>query len=93
MPRIKYHEGLGRGLEPEQAVQLRIGLALFGEDFSIKRRFGREMLEQQPFGNRGRRRDALGRGAGKAVTGKATLRGTQINCRRRSLVMRRVLIL
>jgi hypothetical protein len=31
------------------------------------------MLEQQPFGNRGRSRHALGRGAGKAMAGEATL--------------------
>jgi hypothetical protein len=35
------------------------------------------MLEQQALRNGGRRRDALGRGSGKAVAGKATLGGAQ----------------
>src|SRR5579885_2567508 len=35
------------------------------------------MLEQQPFGNGSGGRHALGRGAGKAMAGKATLGGAQ----------------
>src|SRR5579871_1879069 len=53
--------------------QHRVGLAFLGEDFGIERRLGREVLEQQRFRNGGRRRHTLGRGAGKAVAGKASL--------------------
>ena len=67
----------GRRLLPEQVREIRIGLALLREDFGIERGLGREVLEQQPFRNGGGRRDALGRGAGKAVAGKASLGGAQ----------------
>src|ERR1700753_3715143 len=57
--------------------QLRIGLALIGKDFGIKRGLRREMLEQQPLGDGGGRRDALGRRPRETVTCKATLRRAQ----------------
>jgi hypothetical protein len=54
-------------------VQRGIRFALFRKYLRIQRRFGREVLEQQPFRNRGRRRDTFGRGARKAMAGKAAL--------------------
>src|SRR5665213_4296843 len=73
----QYHQRRGRGLLPEQIGQIRIGLALLGQDLGIQRRFGREVLEQQAFRDRGGRRDALGRGSRKTMTGKATPRRAQ----------------
>ena len=57
--------------------EIRIGLALLGEDLGVQRGLGGEVLEQQPFRNGRGRRHALGRGAGKAVTGEAPLGGAQ----------------
>src|SRR6516162_8776132 len=57
--------------------KLRIGLAFLGQDLRIERSLGGKVLEQQGFRNGGGRRHALGRGAGKAVSGEATLGGTQ----------------
>jgi hypothetical protein len=68
--------GSGR-LLAEQVREIRIGLALLCQDFGIERGLGGEVLEQQPFRNGRGRRHALGRGAGKAVTGKASLGGAQ----------------
>ena len=66
-----------RWLLAEQVRKVRIGLAFFRENFGIERGLGREVLEQQPFRNGSGRRHALGRGAGKAVAGEASLRGAQ----------------
>ena len=62
---------------PEQMRKFGVGLAFLGEDFGVQRGLGGEVLEQQPFRNGRGRRHALGRGAGKAVAGEASLRGAQ----------------
>src|SRR5690348_5209941 len=53
--------------------QLRIGLAFLGQDLRIERGLGGEVLEQQRLRNGGGGCHALGRGAGKAIAGKASL--------------------
>ncbi len=70
-------ERCGRRLLAEQMCKIRIGLTLFREDLGIECSLGGEVLEQQAFRNGRSGRHALGRGAGKAVTGKASLRGAQ----------------
>src|ERR1700758_2387918 len=57
--------------------KLRIALALLGQNPRVERCLRRKMLEQQRFRNGGSRRHALGRSAGKAMSGEATLGGTQ----------------
>jgi hypothetical protein len=59
-------------------------------DLGVERALEGRCFEQQPFRNGSRGRHALGRGAGKAVAGEASLGALKINCRRKSLVMRRV---
>jgi hypothetical protein len=57
--------------------QIGIGLALLRQDLRIQRCLGWKMLEQQSFRDGGGCGDALGRRAGEAVTGKATLGGAE----------------
>ena len=66
-----------RRLLPKQVRKIRIRLALFRENLGIERGLRGEVLEQQPFRNGSGRRHALGRGAGKAVPGKASFGGAQ----------------
>src|SRR5882757_619266 len=73
----QFDQRFGRRLLAEQMGKIRISLAFLGKYFGVQRGLGGEVLEQQPFRNGGRGRDALGRGAGKAVAGKATLGGAK----------------
>src|SRR5712672_3230598 len=88
----QHDERFGRWLELQQLMHRRIGLAFFRENLGIKCRFGRKVLEQQTLGNGGCRRDTLGCGARKSMAAKQRLAAARINCRRKSPVMRRVLM-